>query len=157
MRRECAPRHHHDPDDALAIKRQPQCKVTLIRHGTSLTAASDLTRPDHNVALDILELNLRLFRGELLVSARLLKHVPARCAPRYTTLDAAVQCPAFTVANANAFPVSFTWVTTLRQAGAGVVAAGATVALPAQFAPRSSTTLIVNAGSRVQDTVTGRC
>jgi len=76
---------------------------------------------------------------------------------RYTKLDAAVQCPAFTVTNANAFPVSFVWVTNQPQTGTGVVAAGATVSLPAQFARRGSTTLTVVAGNQVQDTVSGRC
>jgi hypothetical protein len=36
-------------------------------------------RPGDDVALNILELRLRLFHGELLVSACLLKHLPARC------------------------------------------------------------------------------
>ena len=36
-------------------------------------------RPGNDVALNILERRLRLFHGELLVSARLLKHLPARC------------------------------------------------------------------------------
>ena len=35
-------------------------------------------RAGNDVALNILELRLRLFYGELLVSARLLKHLPAR-------------------------------------------------------------------------------
>jgi hypothetical protein len=35
-------------------------------------------RPGNDVALTILELRLRLFHGELLVSTRLLKHLPAR-------------------------------------------------------------------------------
>jgi hypothetical protein len=34
-------------------------------------------RPGNDVALDFLELRLRLFHGELLVSARLLKHLSA--------------------------------------------------------------------------------
>jgi hypothetical protein len=34
-------------------------------------------RPGNDVALNILELRLRLFHGELLVSDRLLKHLPA--------------------------------------------------------------------------------
>jgi hypothetical protein len=76
---------------------------------------------------------------------------------RYTKLDAAVQCPSFTVTNANAFPVSFVWVSTRPQAGTGVVAAGATVALPAQFAQRGPTALTVIAGNQVQDTAVGRC
>jgi len=75
----------------------------------------------------------------------------------YTRLDAAVQCPAFTVANPNAFPVSFTWASTLPQVGTGVVAAGATVPLSAQFAPRGPTRLVVFAGAQPQDTVLGRC
>jgi hypothetical protein len=36
-------------------------------------------RPGDDVALHIPELRLRLFHGELLVSARLLKHLPTRC------------------------------------------------------------------------------
>jgi hypothetical protein len=36
-------------------------------------------RPRNDVPLNILELRLRLFHSELLVSARLLKHLPARC------------------------------------------------------------------------------
>jgi hypothetical protein len=36
-------------------------------------------RPGDDVALKLLELRLRLFHGELLVSARLIKHLPARC------------------------------------------------------------------------------
>ena len=36
-------------------------------------------RPGRDVALDILQLRLRLFHRELLVSARLLKHLTARC------------------------------------------------------------------------------
>jgi Bacterial transcriptional activator domain len=34
-------------------------------------------RPGDNVAVELLELRLRLFQGELLVSGRLLKHLPA--------------------------------------------------------------------------------
>jgi len=60
-------------------ERQAHGKVTLIRHFASFTPTSDLTRPGNDVALDILELRLGLFHGELLVSARLLKHLPARC------------------------------------------------------------------------------
>ena len=36
-------------------------------------------RPGNDVALDLLELRVRLFRGELLISTRLLKHLTARC------------------------------------------------------------------------------
>jgi hypothetical protein len=36
-------------------------------------------RPGNDVALNILELRLPLLHSELLVSARLLKHLPARC------------------------------------------------------------------------------
>jgi hypothetical protein len=36
-------------------------------------------RPGNDVALNIFEHRLRLFHGELLVSARLLKNLPARC------------------------------------------------------------------------------
>ena len=37
-------------------------------------------RPGNDVALKFLELRLRLFQSELLISARLLKHLPAGCA-----------------------------------------------------------------------------
>jgi hypothetical protein len=46
------------------------------------TPASDLSRPGNDVSLDLLEPRLRLFHGELVVSARLLKHLPARCDAR---------------------------------------------------------------------------
>jgi hypothetical protein len=69
------PRHHRDPHDSVVAKRQAQCKVTLVRHFACLTPASDLTRPDNDVVPNVLELRLRLFHGELLVSARLLKHL----------------------------------------------------------------------------------
>ena len=36
-------------------------------------------RPGNDVAVKLLELRLRLFHGELLVSARLLEYLPARC------------------------------------------------------------------------------
>ena len=72
------PRHHHDPDDSFIIERQAQSKVTLIRDFASFTPTSDLMRPGNDVALGVLELRLRLFHGELFVSARLLKHLPAR-------------------------------------------------------------------------------
>src|SRR5215218_3191035 len=42
-------------------------------------ASERLVRPGNGVALDLLELEPRLFYSELLVSARLLKHLPARC------------------------------------------------------------------------------
>jgi hypothetical protein len=35
--------------------------------------------PGNDLAFDLLEITLRLFHGELLVSARRLKHLPARC------------------------------------------------------------------------------
>jgi hypothetical protein len=76
---------------------------------------------------------------------------------QYIRLDAAVQCPVFTVTNANAFPVSFTWVSTQKQSGTGVVAAGATVPLSAGFARRGTTGLTVFAGGQQQDSVLGRC
>src|SRR5262245_43417572 len=74
-----APWHHHDPDDLFAVERQAQCKVTLVCRFAGLTPASDLTGPGNDVALNLLELRLRLFHGELLVSTRLLKHLPAGC------------------------------------------------------------------------------
>jgi hypothetical protein len=77
--RATCPRHHHDPDDSFVIERQAQSKVTLIRDFASFTPASDLMRPGNEVALNILEFRPRLFHGELLVSARLLKHLPASC------------------------------------------------------------------------------
>jgi hypothetical protein len=76
-----APRHHHDPDDFLVVERQAQGKVALIRDLARLTPASDLVRPGNDVPLDVLELWLRLLDGELLVSVRLLKHLPACCDP----------------------------------------------------------------------------
>ena len=72
-----APRDHDDPDDSFVIERQAHRKVTLIRHLASFTPASCLVRPGDDVALSILELRLRLFQGELLVSPSLLKHLPA--------------------------------------------------------------------------------
>jgi hypothetical protein len=78
LRGQHAPRHYHDPDDSFVIERQAHCEVTLIRHFASFTPAGDLVRPGNDVALNILELRLRLFHGELLVSARLLEHLPAR-------------------------------------------------------------------------------
>jgi hypothetical protein len=74
-----APRHHHDPDDSFVVKRQAHCKVALIRHLASFTPASGLMRPGNDVALKFFELGLRLFQNELLISARLLKHLPAGC------------------------------------------------------------------------------
>jgi hypothetical protein len=71
--------HHHDPDDSFVVERQAHCKVTLIRYFAGFTPASDLVRPGDDVALDFLELRLCLFHGELLVSARLFKHLSARC------------------------------------------------------------------------------
>jgi len=46
-----------------------------------------------DVALNILELRLRLFHGELLVSARLLKHLPARG----DTTKGAARCHGFDI------------------------------------------------------------
>src|SRR4030095_1639989 len=74
-----APRQNHDSDDSLVVERQARCEVTLIRHFAGFTPASDLMRPGNDVALDLLELRLRLLHRELLVSARLLKHLPACC------------------------------------------------------------------------------
>jgi hypothetical protein len=79
LRRRRAPRHHHDSDDSFAVERQAHRKVTLIRHFAGFTPACDLVRPGNDVALDVLELRLCLFQRELLVSARLLKHLSARC------------------------------------------------------------------------------
>jgi hypothetical protein len=78
-RRRCAPGHYDEFDDSLVVERQAHCDLTLIGHLASLAPASDLVRPGKDVALQILELGLRLFRRELLVSAGLLKHLPARC------------------------------------------------------------------------------
>jgi len=75
---------------------------------------------------------------------------------RFTRLDAGVTCPHFTVTNANAFPVSFTWLTTRGERGSGVVAAGATVSLEADA--RSLTGLAVIAGQNLlQDLAVARC
>jgi hypothetical protein len=74
-----APRHHHDPDDPFVVERQAHCKVPHIRHFGSFAPASGFMRPGNDVALDLFELGLRLFQGELVVSARLLKHLSARC------------------------------------------------------------------------------
>jgi uncharacterized protein len=75
----------------------------------------------------------------------------------YTRLDADVQCPSFTVTNRNAFPVSFDWITTRQRTGTGVAAAGATVPLPANLAPRGLTALIVTAGYQLQDLTFAHC
>ncbi len=72
-----APRDHDDPDDSFLIERQAHGKVTFIRHFAGFAPASCLVRPGDDVALSILELRLRLFQDELLVSASLLKHLPA--------------------------------------------------------------------------------
>ena len=76
--RSASARHHHDPDDSFVVQRQAHRKVPLIRHFAGFTPASDLVRTGNDVAVDVLELRLPLFHGELLVSARLLKHSPAR-------------------------------------------------------------------------------
>jgi hypothetical protein len=68
----------HNPDDSLVVEGQAQRKVTLVRHFARFAPASDLTSPGKDVTVNILELRLRLFDRELLVSARLLKHLPAR-------------------------------------------------------------------------------
>src|SRR5919204_5940306 len=78
LRSRRAPRHHDDPDDSLIVERQAEGKVALVRDLAGFTPACDLMRPGNDVALDILELRLRLLHGEFLVSARLLKHLPAR-------------------------------------------------------------------------------
>ena len=54
-------------------------EVALERDFARLTPASDLMRPGEDVPFGLLELGLRLFHGELLVSDRLLQGVPARC------------------------------------------------------------------------------
>jgi len=72
------PRHHDDPDDSLAVERQADCKVALVRDFAGFTPASDLMRPGNDLAFNLLEITLRLFNGELFVSARLLKHMSAR-------------------------------------------------------------------------------
>jgi hypothetical protein len=75
---------------------------------------------------------------------------------RFTRLDAGVTCPRFTVTNANAFPVAFTWLTTRGESGKAVVAAGATVSLPADA--RAITGLAIVAGQNaVQDLAVARC
>ena len=76
-----APWHHDDSDDSSVVDRQAHYKVTLVRHFAGFTPASGLTRPGNDVALNMLELRLRLFHGELLIPTRLLKHLPARCDP----------------------------------------------------------------------------
>jgi hypothetical protein len=74
-----AARHHHDPDDSFVVKRQAHRKVALICHLASFPPASGLMRPGNDVAFNILEFRLRLLQSELLISARLLKHLPAGC------------------------------------------------------------------------------
>ncbi len=50
-------------------------------------------RSGNDVALNFLELRFRLFHGELLVSARLLKHLP----PRRDTTEGAARCHGFDI------------------------------------------------------------
>lgn len=73
-----ASRQDHDPDDFLVVETQAQRNVALVRHFACFAPAGDLTSPGKDVAVNILELRLRLFHRESLVSARLLKHLPAR-------------------------------------------------------------------------------
>lgn len=76
---------------------------------------------------------------------------------RYTRLDAHATCPAFTATNANAYPVSFTWVTLLGQTGAGVAPAGVTVPVGAPPGPHGITTLLLFAGNQPQDLAVALC
>jgi len=55
------------------------CYLTLICQFAGLTPAGDLARSGKDVAVDILEVGLRLFHCEPLVAARLLEHLPTRC------------------------------------------------------------------------------
>jgi hypothetical protein len=70
-------RHHDDPDDSVVLERQAHLKIALIRHFAGFTPASDLMCAGNEVAVNFLELGLRLFHLELLVSARLPKHLLA--------------------------------------------------------------------------------
>jgi hypothetical protein len=72
-----SPRHHHDPDNSVVLECQAHCKIPLIRDFAGFTPASDLMRAGNDVAFNFLELGLRLFHLELLVSPRLLKHLLA--------------------------------------------------------------------------------
>jgi hypothetical protein len=56
-----------------------KCFGMTPERGVEGPPVSDLTRPGNDVALNLLELRLRLFHSELLVPTRLLKHLPARC------------------------------------------------------------------------------
>jgi hypothetical protein len=71
------PARSTDPDDPVVLECQAQRKVALIRDFTGFTPASDLMRAGNDVAVNFLERGLRLFQIELLVSARLLKHLLA--------------------------------------------------------------------------------
>jgi hypothetical protein len=64
LRRERPAGHDHDPDDPVAVERQTQRKVTLIRKLRPFTPTRNLTRPGYDVASKTLELGLRLFEGE---------------------------------------------------------------------------------------------
>jgi len=70
-------RHYDDPDDSVVLERQAQLEIALVRHFAGLTPASDLVCASNDFAVNFLELGLRLFHLELLVSARLLKYLPA--------------------------------------------------------------------------------
>jgi len=72
-----APRHHHEADDSFALERQAHGKVTLVRHFAGFTPARDLVSSRNHVAVDVLELGLRLVDRELLVAERLLQDLPA--------------------------------------------------------------------------------
>jgi hypothetical protein len=74
-----APWHHNHPDDCFAVEPQAECEVALVCDFAGFTPTCDLMRSGNDVAIDLLELRLCLFHGELLVSARLLKHLSARC------------------------------------------------------------------------------
>lgn len=75
----------------------------------------------------------------------------------YLRLDAAAHCPSFTVTNHNAFPVSFSWLSTRTPNDTGVVAAGQTVDLQMQLPPRSVTVLLLFAGIHPQDIAIAIC
>jgi hypothetical protein len=75
--RSVAARHHYHLHDSLIVEGQAHRDITLIRDLTRFTPPDDLMRSRNNVASDLLKLRLRLFGGELLISARLLKHLSA--------------------------------------------------------------------------------
>jgi predicted extracellular nuclease len=75
----------------------------------------------------------------------------------YVALDAGVDCPSFTVTNANAFPIAFDWKASTDQAGSGVAAADSTVAVDVAFKARGTTAFVVLVAGKAQDTATGRC